>query len=131
VEIALAIAPRSRRLVAAVLGAEALQRCPRFDQRAVDGEVVARQQRLYLAVRERGRHELRRDLGTEKPVAVLREHGRVPDGIVDAEPDEPAEQKIKIELLHQLALGAHREERLQQRGAQQFSGAIDGRPSEA
>ena len=52
-------------------------------------------------------------------VAVLREDGRVPDGIVDAEPDEPAEHEVVVELLHQLALGAHREERLQQRGAKQ------------
>ena len=43
----------------------------------------------------------------------------VPDGIVDAEPDEPAEQQVVVDLLHQLPLGAHRVERLQQRGAQQ------------
>ena len=52
----------------------------------------------------------------------------IPDGIVDAEPDEPAEQQIVVDLLHQLALGAHRVERLQQRGAQQPLGAIDWRP---
>src|SRR4029079_18810384 len=116
---ALAIAAWTRRLVGAVLGPEALQARPRLDERTVDREMVARQQRPHLAWSKDGGHELRRPLGIEQPVSVLREDGRVPDGIVDAEPDEPAEHQVVVELLHQLAFGAHREERLQQRGAKQ------------
>src|SRR6185503_2069866 len=101
---ALAIAAWTRRLVGAVFGSEALQARPCLDERTVDREMVARQQRPHLAVSKNGGHELRRHLGIEQPVAVLREDGRVPDGIVDAEPDEPAEHQVVVELLHQLAL---------------------------
>ena len=66
------------------------------------------------------RHELRCNLRIEQPISVLREHGHVPHRIIDPEPHEPAEQQIIVELLHQLPLGAHREERLQQRGAQEL-----------
>ena len=38
-------------------------------------------------------------------------------GIVDPEADEPAEQQVVVELLHQLPLGADREKGLQQQGA--------------
>ena len=43
----------------------------------------------------------------------------IPHGIVDAEPDEPAEQQVVVDLLHQLALGADRVKRLQKRGPEQ------------
>jgi integrase/recombinase XerD len=36
----------------------------------------------------------------------------IPNSIVDAEPDEPAKRQIEVEPLHQLSLGADREERL-------------------
>ena len=52
--------------------------------------------------------------------------GRHPDGIVDAETDEPAEQEIVVELLHQLALGTDRVERLQERRAQELLGRDRG-----
>jgi hypothetical protein len=44
----------------------------------------------------------------------------VPDRIIDAEPDEPAEQQIEVEPLHQLPLRADRIERLQQQRTEQF-----------
>jgi hypothetical protein len=44
VEIALAVASRRRRLVAAVLGAEAFQGRPRLDQRAVDRKMLVREE---------------------------------------------------------------------------------------
>jgi hypothetical protein len=69
---------------------------------------------------EHGGEEFRRDLAAEPPVAVLGEHGDVPHRIVDAEADEPAEQQIVVELLHQLPLGPHRIERLQQQRPQQL-----------
>ncbi len=118
-EITLAITARRGRLVGAVLGTEALERRPGLDQRAIDREVVVRQEALDLGVPQNGLEELRGDVGIEQPVAVLGERRMIPYGIVDAEPDEPAEQQIVVDLLHQLALGAHRVERLQQRGAQQ------------
>ena len=64
--------------------------------------------------------ELGRDLALEQPVAVLGEHRHVPHRVVDAQPDEPAEQEIVVQLLHELPLRADRVERLQQQGAQQL-----------
>jgi hypothetical protein len=62
------------------------------------------------------------DVAPEQPVAVLGEHGHVPDRIVDPEPGEPAEQQVVVELLHQLALGADRIERLEQECPEQLLG---------
>ena len=59
----------------------------------------------------------RRDVGVEQPVAVLRERRMIPDRAVDAEADEPAEQQIVVDLLHQLPFGTDRVESLQQRRA--------------
>src|SRR5208282_920005 len=42
-----------------------------------------------------------------------------PDRVIHRQPDKPAEQKIIVDLLHQLPLGPNREERLQQRRSQQ------------
>ena len=119
VEMALAVAARPRRLAAAVLGPEALHGGPSLDQRAVDREVLVRQQRLDLRLVEHGTQELGRDLALEQPVAVLGEHRHVPHRIVDAQADKPAKQQVVVQLLHQLALRAHRVEGLQQQGAQQ------------
>jgi hypothetical protein len=38
-------------------------------------------------------------------------------GSSTAKPDEPAEQQVIVKLLHQLALGTDRVDRLQERGA--------------
>ena len=43
----------------------------------------------------------------------------VPGRLVRREPDEPAEQEVELEPLHQLALRADRVERLQQHRPQQ------------
>ena len=77
---------------------------------------------------QHGFEELRGDIGTQQPVAVLGECRVIPNSIVDGETNEPAEQQIVVDLLHQLLLGAHRIERLEKRGAKQRSGAIDWRP---
>ena len=104
---------------ATVLGAEALHRRPGLDQRAVDREVLVRQERLHLWVGAAPRQELGRHVGLQQPVAVLGEHRVVPHRIVHPEPHEPAVEQVVVELLHQQPLGADREERLQQSRPQQ------------
>jgi hypothetical protein len=44
----------------------------------------------------------------------------VPHRIIDPEPDEPAEQQVEAHPLHELTLGAHRIERLQEERPQQL-----------
>ena len=104
---------------AAVLGLEALHRGPGLDQRAINREVLIRQQPLHAWERQKSGQKPGGDVAFEQPVAVLGEGGRVPDRIVDAEPDKPAEQEIVIQPLHQQALGADRVERLQEHRPQQ------------
>ena len=119
VKIALAVAARPRRIARSVLRLEALHRRPRRNLRAVDREVLVRQQPAKLLVIHQLGEELARHVGLEQPVAVLREHRRHPHRIVDPEPDEPAVEQVVIELLHQLTLRADRVERLQQQRPQQ------------
>ena len=70
-------------------------------------------------LRQHGRQEARRYLAIQQPVAVLGEGGGVPDRIVHAEPDEPAEQQVEVDPLDQLAFGPDRVEGLQQQRPQQ------------
>jgi hypothetical protein len=64
-------------------------------------------------------HQFARDVSRQQPVAVLGEHRRHPHRLVDAETNEPTEQQIVLQLFHQLAFGADREQDLDQRRTQQ------------
>ena len=72
--------------------------------------MLVRQQRFHLAVRQDRRQELARHVRGQQPVAVLGEHRRHPDRIVNAKPDKPAEHQVILHLLHQLPPGADREQ---------------------
>ena len=131
VEVALGVAPAARRRLVATfgLGLEALHARKRFDQGAIDREMLVREQRPNLGLAQHRLEELRRDLARKEPVAVLGEHRHVPDRRVDRQANEPAEQQVVVELLHQLALRAHRIEGLEQQRPQQLL-RRDRRPAE-
>src|SRR6516225_948933 len=93
---------------------------PGFDQRPVDRKMLIRQQRFDLRMVQKLGHELGEYLAALQPVAVLREHGRVPHQVVGRKSHEPAVQKIVVQLLHQLAFRPDAVEHLQQQGAQQL-----------
>jgi hypothetical protein len=61
--------------------------------------------------------ELGGHLAFEQTVAVLREHRVIPHRIIDPQPNEPAEQQVELQPLHQLTFRADRIKGLQQRGA--------------
>ena len=107
-------------IIAAGLRLETLHRGPRLDQRTVHREVLARQQRLHPALRQHCGQELRRDVAAKQPVPVLREGRVIPHRIVDAEADEPTEQKIVLQPLHQLPFRADRVEGLAQHRPEQL-----------
>src|SRR4030088_828258 len=119
VKIALAIAARAGRIVRTVLRPETLHRGPGRNLRTVDREVLVRQQPAQLVMIHELGEELPRHVGLKQPIAVLREHRRHPYRLVHAEPDEPAIEKVIIELLHQLPFRPDRIERLQQKRPQQ------------
>src|SRR5215208_575874 len=118
-KVALAIAAGAGRLARPVLRLEALHRSPRLDLRAVNREVLVRQQFTYLLVVKQLSQELARHIRLEQSVAVLREHSRHPYRLVHPKPHEPTIEQIVVELLHQLTLRADRIERLQQQRPQQ------------
>src|SRR5215208_639360 len=118
-KVALAIAAGAGRLARPVLRLEALHRSPRLDLRAVNREVLVRQQFTYLLVVKQLSQELARHIRLEQSVAVLREHTRHPYRLVHPKPHEPTIEQIVVELLHQLTLRADRIERLQQQRPQQ------------
>lgn len=72
-KVALAMAAGRGRLTAAVFRAETLHAGPGFDQRAIDREMLRRQQ-----WHNRGQ-EAARDVGLQQTVAILGEHGHIPD----------------------------------------------------
>src|SRR5246500_245909 len=129
VEVAPGIAAAAlRRLVGSVLWHEALHAGPSLDQRAVNREVLARQELAHLRQMENPGHELGRDIAAQEPVAVLAEHGCVPYRIVRRKTHKPAEQKIIVELLHKQPFGAHAVEGLKKQSAQKPLGR-DARPA--
>jgi hypothetical protein len=90
VKVALAIAASSRRLAAVVLGAKALHAGPGLDQRAVDREMVVRQQRFDRPLAEHRGDELPGDVTFDQTVAVFGEHRLVP---YPASNDSPTNQR--------------------------------------
>src|SRR5690349_9864658 len=118
-EVALTISPWRGRLARTVFRPEALHRGPGIDQRTIHREVLARQKLLHLRQPQQRRQKLVRHLRLQQAVAVMREHGGMPDLRIYWQADKPAEQQIVIDLLHQHPLGAYGEESLQQRRPQQ------------
>ena len=107
-----------RRAVLRALLLEALERRPRFDQRAVDGEVFGRHQAALLRDRDHTFEEEPRHVGLEHSLLVLREARRVEALLVEVHVEEEAEQQVVVEPLAELSLATHREERDQQASLQ-------------
>ena len=84
--------------------------------------MLAREQTADLRLIQNLGQKLGGDVAREQAIPALREGRMIPDLIFDAEPDEPAEQQVEVQPLHQLALRADRVERLQQEGPQQLLG---------
>jgi hypothetical protein len=85
-----------------------------------------RQQLLDLRLGEQRGQKVLCDLGRQQPVPVLREYRMIPYRIVDPQANEPTEQKIEIQPLHQLAFGTDRIEHLQQARPHQTFGRNRG-----
>ena len=101
-KVAFSVAARCWWFAAAVLGTEALHRRPGFDQRVIHREMLRREQRYDLRIGQDCGQEAARNVGLQQPVAVLGEHRDVPDRHVQHQTDEPAEQHVISDLLHQL-----------------------------
>ena len=99
---------------------KALVARPGLEERPIDREVLVGEQALLLGLRADRLEEGLGDVPGEEPIPVLGEHGRVPDRLVQVEADEPTEQEIVVELLHELPLAPDAVERLEQQGAEEL-----------
>src|SRR5476649_3085145 len=102
---------------------------PRLNQRAIHTEVLAREPLLVLGDAHNLVKEFDDRVVFDQPLAVLGEDGGYPNGIVHRQPDKPTKQQVILNLLHQLALGAHAIEHLQQHRAQQLLWRNAGPPT--
>jgi len=93
---------------------------PDLDKRPVDREVFVGDQPVVQGLCLHAVEEPVGDLTLEQPLAVLAEHTRCPDRLVHVESDEPAEQKVVVELLHQQPLAADGIKDLEGERAQQL-----------
>lgn len=114
VRFRIATAALSRRLARTVLRLDALRRGPKprsACRRARSDRSIEASSPWAAPARPPGTWPR---CAFQQPVAVLREHRMAPDGVVDADPDEPAEQQIVFQPLHQKPLRADRIKHLQQ-----------------
>lgn len=103
-------------LVGAVLAPQALVAGPGLDERAVDAEVLAREQPALVGHLHGGVEQLGDRVMLDEAVSVLAEDRVVPHGVFDGQADEPAKQQFVLDLLDELPLAAHAVEHLQQHG---------------
>lgn len=93
---------------------KALERRPDLDQRTIDAEVLALQQRLDLRQVRHAGQEPRGNLTREQPVPVLAEPGCIPDTVICRQADKRAEPRVVVELSHQQVFRSDRIECLRQ-----------------
>src|SRR2546429_9127553 len=91
VKIPLAVATRAGRITRAVLWPKAFQARPGFQQRAVDREMLTRQQRLDLVLRQHCGEKLSCDIAFQQAVAALGERRCIPHQVLDYQADKPDE----------------------------------------
>jgi hypothetical protein len=109
----------SRTLAAAIFLDEAFDRSQRFDHRAVNREMIVRNQALPLRNAQHLREEMLCYRFAEQAVPIGAEGRLVPHRLVNAHPEKSAVQQIVFDMLHQLPLRADQKQRLNQTGAQQ------------
>lgn len=101
-------------------GLEALVARPGFEEHAVHGEVLGRDEVRLAGLGEDGGEEGLGNVALKEPAPVLGEHGRIPDGIVHGQAHEPAEHEGVVELLQELALAPDAVEGLKQDRAEEL-----------
>ena len=98
----------------AVLALETLERGPGVDQRAVNGEMIGRQQALTARKTNDFIEEATRDIGHDQALAQTAEIRLIQAGALQVHVEKPAEQDVVIELLAKLTVRANRVQRDEQ-----------------
>ena len=102
-----------------VFGTQALEAGRRFDQRAVDREMLIAQQSQPIRLGHHRVEELLGDCVLEQPRAVLGEGGPLEARLDHAHPQKPPKQEVIVQFLTERPLTADRIQADQQRGFQQ------------
>lgn len=108
--------------VCLILWFEAFLAGPRFDQCAVDGELLVRQQGRDLFMMQQRVHEAIEQIAVLQALTILRKRRGIPHRVVRRKPDKPAVQQIVVQLFHQLPLTPYAVKHLQEQCAQQLFG---------
>src|SRR5690606_31832792 len=111
-EVDLGVASRRPVRSVALFPDNAFMRRPRLDQRPINAEMLIRDQSLPFGNGQHPVEELTRQRVRQQSYTVDTEPRAVPNRIIDAEPHEPAELEVIVELLHPLPLAADRIEHL-------------------
>lgn len=104
----LATATVAPALVVVIARSKALHRSSGFDRRAIDAEMIAREQPANARPFKDCSLKTRGDLAGQHSVAVLGKGRVVPHRLVDPEAHKPADHQIKLQILHQLPLRVNR-----------------------
>lgn len=105
-----------------ILRCEAFVTRPGCYHGAVHGEMLVGQQGPYIRMVQQFLHEAVENIAGLQSLAILCKRRRVPHRVVRRKPDEPAVQKIVVQLLHQLPFTPHAVKHLQPPRAQQLFG---------
>ena len=106
----------------------ALMAGPGLDERAVNAEVLARQEPSLVGHLHRLVEQLGDRIVLDEPVSVLAEDGVVPHRVLDGQADEPTEQQVVVDLLDELPVAAHDVQNLQQHRRQNQTASLPRMP---
>jgi hypothetical protein len=101
---------------------EAFVASPRVDQRAVDRDMLVRQQWRDVRMMQQRFHEASEQIAVLQSLTILRQRRRIPHRVVRRTPDEPAGQQMVVQLLHQVPLTPYAVAYWQEQRAQQLFG---------
>ena len=94
-------------LVVVIDVAEALLSCPCLQQRSIHSEVLIGEQIPLACLLEHSREKSLGNVTFQQTLAILHEHRHIPNRVVHVQANEPTEQQVVIQLLHQHAFAAH------------------------
>src|SRR5207249_7730521 len=102
-----------------VLGPEALEAGGGFDQRAVNGEVLVREQPQRIGLAHHRVEELHGDDMLQQPTSVLAERRLVEAGFHQTHVQKPPPQQLEVQFFTKGTFAAHRVQADQQRRLEQ------------
>src|SRR5581483_5377194 len=99
---------------------ETLKSCRRLNQGPIDCKMLFAEQPVFIRSLKHSREKCIDYIAIPKPLPVLAESRRIPDVIIHAQTDEPAEQHVVIKLVDQHPLASHAVQYLKQRCSKQL-----------